>query len=231
MAAPSSSSFGSLLRHHRLAAGLTQEALAERSSLSPRAIIALERGERRSPYPNTVQLLADALQLSTEERAAFRAVARAGSRVADQPDMVSVKQSRRLARLAATLLCSPPGRIVAVAFVLVLAASAGLIGQHQADISRSVRADRVASGSFAPWGLARTSLPGSALHLAYPFRTAVDRQGNIYVTEGNLIYYGSVQKNLAAIVKLSPSGRLLARWGRYGLRPGQFEQPAGVAVD
>ena len=38
--------FGSLLRRHRQAAGLTQEELAERARLSARAVIDLERGAR-----------------------------------------------------------------------------------------------------------------------------------------------------------------------------------------
>lgn len=57
-------SFGALLRHHRLAAGLTQEQLAERAGVSPRAVIALERGERRRPHGQTIQLLAAALHLT-----------------------------------------------------------------------------------------------------------------------------------------------------------------------
>jgi predicted ATPase/DNA-binding XRE family transcriptional regulator/Tfp pilus assembly protein PilF len=60
-------SFGALLRHQRLAAGLTQEQLAERAGVSPRAIIALEGGERRRPHRQTIQLLASALQLSARE--------------------------------------------------------------------------------------------------------------------------------------------------------------------
>jgi DNA-binding XRE family transcriptional regulator len=39
-----SSSFGELLRGHRLAAGLTQQALAERAGVSVEAVSTLERG-------------------------------------------------------------------------------------------------------------------------------------------------------------------------------------------
>jgi len=63
--------FGDLLRHHREAASLTREELAERAGLSANGIAALERGERRYPYPHTVRALADALALSEEERHAF----------------------------------------------------------------------------------------------------------------------------------------------------------------
>jgi membrane protein implicated in regulation of membrane protease activity/DNA-binding XRE family transcriptional regulator len=69
-------SFGELLKRHRLAAGLTQEALAERARLSVRAISDLERGLHRTPQRDTAQLLAEALQLSPQDRAAFEAAAR-----------------------------------------------------------------------------------------------------------------------------------------------------------
>lgn len=60
-----------LLRSYRLARGLSQQALADRAGLSLNAINALERGARRHPYPETVQRLVDALDLSEEERASL----------------------------------------------------------------------------------------------------------------------------------------------------------------
>jgi tetratricopeptide (TPR) repeat protein/transcriptional regulator with XRE-family HTH domain len=59
--------FGTALRRLRERAGLTQEQLAERAGLSANAISALERGERRHPYPHTVRVLVEALKLSVEE--------------------------------------------------------------------------------------------------------------------------------------------------------------------
>ena len=67
-AAMASSSFGALLRRYREAEGLSQEDLAERTGLAAKAIGALERGERRRPYPRTVALLADALHLDDARR-------------------------------------------------------------------------------------------------------------------------------------------------------------------
>ena len=61
--------FGELLRQHRLAAGLTQEELAERARISVRAISDLERGVRRAPHKDTLRLLAEALNLSEDDRA------------------------------------------------------------------------------------------------------------------------------------------------------------------
>ncbi len=65
------SSFGALLKRYRLAAGLTQEALAERASLSARAVSDLERGLKQTPRRDTVALLTQALGLEPPERAAL----------------------------------------------------------------------------------------------------------------------------------------------------------------
>jgi predicted ATPase/DNA-binding XRE family transcriptional regulator len=67
--------FGVLLRQYRLAAGLSQEALAERARLSSDGISALERGHRRTPQRETLALLAGALALSGEQRRDFEAAA------------------------------------------------------------------------------------------------------------------------------------------------------------
>jgi predicted ATPase/transcriptional regulator with XRE-family HTH domain len=72
--------FRKLLRQHRLAAGLTQEGLAERASMSARAIQNLERGDRR-PYPETALRLAGALGLEGSERSDFDGAARPRPRV------------------------------------------------------------------------------------------------------------------------------------------------------
>src|SRR5438034_4093943 len=76
MAARDPAGFGELLRRHRLAAGLTQDALARQAGLSARGIADLERGARRSTYPDTVQRLADALQLDPTQRASLATAAR-----------------------------------------------------------------------------------------------------------------------------------------------------------
>ena len=64
-----SDSFGAHLRRLREEAGLTQEELAARAGLTPHAVSALERGERKRPYPHTVRSLAEALELYEDERA------------------------------------------------------------------------------------------------------------------------------------------------------------------
>lgn len=65
--------FGALLLAFRDAAELTQEELSERSGVSVRAISDLERGVKTRPQRATVQLLAEGLKLTTEQRAAFDA--------------------------------------------------------------------------------------------------------------------------------------------------------------
>ncbi|MBV9280105.1 MAG: tetratricopeptide repeat protein [Chloroflexi bacterium] len=76
MATLSSPAFGDLLRRYRMAAGLTQEELAERAGLSVRAISDLERGTRHVPRKGTMQLLLEALPVSERERGELEAAAR-----------------------------------------------------------------------------------------------------------------------------------------------------------
>src|SRR5262245_35580894 len=68
--------FGIALKRARRAARLTQAQLAERAGFSVVYISMLERGVRQ-PQRSTAVLLADALDLSRDERAAFEATAQA----------------------------------------------------------------------------------------------------------------------------------------------------------
>jgi predicted ATPase/DNA-binding XRE family transcriptional regulator len=70
------SDFGGLLRRYRVAAGLTQEELAERAGVSTRGVSDLERGAHGLPRRDTLQLLLDALDLTPTDRAALVAAAR-----------------------------------------------------------------------------------------------------------------------------------------------------------
>lgn len=65
------SPFGRLLKRLRSAALLTQEALAERAGVSARLVSDLERGTIQRSRPETVRLLADALDLDGDDRARF----------------------------------------------------------------------------------------------------------------------------------------------------------------
>jgi hypothetical protein len=67
---------GTLLRRARRAAALTQEQLAARAYMSVRALSDLERGVSRTPYADTIRLLADGLDLQDTDRAAFITAAR-----------------------------------------------------------------------------------------------------------------------------------------------------------
>ncbi len=66
-------SFGDLLRRYRMAAGLSQEALAQRAGLSHRGISDLERGLRRTPQRETVRRLIMALHLDASQAAQLEA--------------------------------------------------------------------------------------------------------------------------------------------------------------
>ena len=72
--APGTGSLSDALRHHRRAAGLTQEALAERAGVGLRTLQGLEAGECR-PLRATVHRLAEGLRLVGEAQAQFTAPA------------------------------------------------------------------------------------------------------------------------------------------------------------
>ena len=71
----SPSRVGELVRRRRLAAALSQEALAERAGLSARAVSDLERGVHKSPRLESLRLLAEALGLDAAGRAELLAAA------------------------------------------------------------------------------------------------------------------------------------------------------------
>jgi predicted ATPase/DNA-binding XRE family transcriptional regulator len=73
MVTESTTTFGALLRQHRLAAGLTKEQLAERAGMSVFGIQKLERGTTH-PYRDTAARLTAALELPPDEAERFRAI-------------------------------------------------------------------------------------------------------------------------------------------------------------
>jgi predicted ATPase/DNA-binding XRE family transcriptional regulator len=106
------SSFGVLLRRARERAGLTQEVLAERAGLTPNAISALERSERRHPYPATVSALSTALELSEDQRIALMAAIperrKSGANITSPPRLpvlrtLLIGRERQLADIAVLL--------------------------------------------------------------------------------------------------------------------------------
>jgi predicted ATPase/DNA-binding CsgD family transcriptional regulator/transcriptional regulator with XRE-family HTH domain len=78
MTAEGAPSFAHLLYRFRVAAGMSQEALAGAGGLSARAVRALERGERVTPHRDTVRLLVGALNLTAAEGDRLRAAVARG---------------------------------------------------------------------------------------------------------------------------------------------------------
>lgn len=76
--------FAATLRRHRTILAWSQEDLAEASRVAARTISDLERGVAVRPRSATLRLLAEALGLSDDDLAAFRAAARSW-RLAETP--------------------------------------------------------------------------------------------------------------------------------------------------
>ncbi len=79
-----STTFGDLLRTHRVRSALTQEELAAGSGVSVRAISDMERGRAKGPQQRTVAALARVLELEGAELRALHDTAKAG-RMRHQP--------------------------------------------------------------------------------------------------------------------------------------------------
>src|SRR5215212_8228296 len=101
--------FGALVRRHRTAAALSQEALAEHAGVSARAISDLERGVHQAPHLETVRLLADALGLGEEDRAGLLTMARPE---VDFPGATARALLSPLAVLPLAMLPRPPTRLI-----------------------------------------------------------------------------------------------------------------------
>ncbi len=88
-------SFGTALRRFRIAANLSQEALAEKANISTAAVGAYEREIRTAPHRDTVNLLAAALGLSAEARLEFQAAAqpKPRTRKAQEGELTDARRS------------------------------------------------------------------------------------------------------------------------------------------
>jgi len=91
---------GELLRQYRLAAGLTQEELAEHAGISVRGLSDVERGLHRAPRSETLRRLADALGLLPVDRTALLST-RGRAYVAVQPHTGNASAARLPNRSAA----------------------------------------------------------------------------------------------------------------------------------
>ncbi len=132
-------SLGPVLRRFRLAAGMSQEELAEHAHLSVESISALERGRRRAPYRETLRLIGDALRLSPPQRQELEAAAKrkppASANVvrydsADQPPPAAPQPSAPGATIAHNLpsrLSSFVGREAEIADITSLIATRRLV--------------------------------------------------------------------------------------------------------
>ncbi|MER5508826.1 tetratricopeptide repeat protein [Streptomyces sp. NPDC002766] len=125
--------FGAAIRRFRLRAGLTQEALAERSGVSVSTIRGMETGKRSNPQLASVRQLTAALDLRPTEQEELLAAAGAAEpsvipvpRQLPAPPVPFVGRDHELERLDAALTSGSGGATTVVIFAL---AGAGGVGK------------------------------------------------------------------------------------------------------
>jgi tripartite motif-containing protein 71 len=212
-----------VLHRYRVAAGYTQEELAERACISARSISDIERGISKAPHVGTLDGLADALGLSREERAALHAAARghrspgSGELTAshgrhssnggqESPDHAAVRTAVSLPRFWKPLLSwhvpTMPRRFAVGLPVLVLAAGIAYVATRSTNTPTSMSAAR----AFVPWHVTRVR--PVVLGIMQGF--AADRDGNVFVAADTVL------PSQTGIWKLAPSGQVLGHWNRHG---------------
>jgi predicted ATPase/DNA-binding XRE family transcriptional regulator len=113
--------FGTLLRRLRMAANLSQDALAEKARMSVATIGAYERGLRSVPHRDSVELLAEALELTGDTRREFEGAARRKSRTGTTEKLAPADAAGSL-----------PSEVTAFfGRASEIAAITDLLGQHQ----------------------------------------------------------------------------------------------------
>lgn len=136
-----------MLKAFRQEAGLSQEELAERAQMSVSGISALERGERKRPYPHTVRRLADALNLDEERRR--RLIGATGPAARSEQPGTTIPMSRGNISAALTSLIGRERELDEVLGVLTerrLVTLTGMGGVGKSRLGHAI-AERFASGA------------------------------------------------------------------------------------
>jgi predicted ATPase/class 3 adenylate cyclase len=244
--------FGDLLRRHRLAAGLTQAALAERAGLSWRGLNDLERGVRLRPRRDTVALLATALDLSAADRAAFEAAARGA---AIQAAMVGMAEGQwRTGSQDATNAPSLPSGTITFLFTdfegsthLLQQLGATRYGQMLVTVRRLLRAacdqhhgsavGATGDGSFFAFAQAPEAVAAAAeaqrtlaAH-GWPAGATVRARMGLYTGTAQVVgdhYIGLDVHHAARIAAAGHGGQVLLSWSTCALV--ESEMPEGLAL-
>jgi tetratricopeptide (TPR) repeat protein/transcriptional regulator with XRE-family HTH domain len=191
-------SFATLVRRHRLALGLSQAELADRSGLSVRAIADMERGRTTRPHRYSINSLGDALGLPESQRGQFDQAARRTATGLMQPPATEVSSLPVPRQLPAAVL-DFVGRL------RELKALTGLLDRATDKAAGAV----VISAIGGAAGVGKTAL---AVHWAHQ---SADRfpDGQLYV---NLAGFGQ------SVLPLAPEQAVRGLLEALGVRPEQI---------
>jgi transcriptional regulator with XRE-family HTH domain len=202
-------SFGPLLKRARRAARLTQAELAERAGFSVVYISMLERGARQ-PQPTTVALLADALVLSSDERAALEQAAQPATTPA--PNRHRSREGTALLPIGAFLGALPSAPLVGrVADLEIIGSVLAAVAQGQGRLLVLIGEPGV--------GKTRLAQEISLRARAQGFRILT---GRCYEPQQTLAYSPFLEALTQAVALTTETTDVAARWPEMArLLPGQ----------
>jgi predicted ATPase/transcriptional regulator with XRE-family HTH domain len=174
---------GSLIRRFRLAGGLSQEQLAEKSGLSARAVSDLERGVRAHTRPETLRMLAEGLDLGDSDREALLHAAR--------PELRQSSGTATIAHGPGNGLPIPPSALIGRDPQV-----AELVSRLSGGIGQLITLT-------GPGGVGKTRLALEAAHRAAP----AFPEGTIFVDLAPVTDPNQVASALARALSIKESGR------------------------
>ncbi len=163
-------SFGELLRRFRIAASLTQEALADRCRISPATVAAIEQGRRKAPRLSTVRLIADALELPAADRELLARAADTGLADAESASPASpASPVMQAAAPPAAATQGMPGSSAAGLVVGLPPLRTSFVGREseQAIIQAALTESRLVT-LVGPGGVGKTRLAARSAQVAAP---------------------------------------------------------------
>ncbi|HEX8917465.1 MAG TPA: helix-turn-helix domain-containing protein, partial [Chloroflexota bacterium] len=221
MATQGTARLGDLLKQFRLAAGLTQEELADRAGVSARSVSDLERGLSRTPRPSTIRRLVDALELTPAQRTMLLLAAPQEDGANPSPTLAAKAPTRHVVFPLPRLRVAVPAAVCLVALALgglVMTLRAAGSSSGTGGVHSTARAPIV----LGTWGSptspsGRPATPDGVIAAALPAPNGT----------GYALAFGAT----ITVLRFSVTGQQLSSWTIPGTKPDDLIRVGDGKVD